>query len=128
MSGASSVQAGETALAAHFPDRKKLPPLVGPRHDPLKHFARDKPGWKLAALLVDRFPDLPFQSRHPGRRGAAVPLEMKLNKVILIGNLGCEPHVKPVLGEPRHATVFAREPGGAGRVALPDGIHRFQRW
>lgn len=38
--------------------KKPLPPLVGFRNDPLKHFTRDKPGWKLAALLVDRFPTI----------------------------------------------------------------------
>lgn len=38
-----------------MPDPRKLPHLVQPRHDPLKHFSREKPGWKLAALLVDRF-------------------------------------------------------------------------
>jgi hypothetical protein len=37
-------------------DPKKLPPLVGFRDDPLKHFSREKPGWKLAALVVDRTP------------------------------------------------------------------------
>lgn len=36
--------------------KKPLPPLVGFRNDPLKHFTKEKPGWKLAALFVDRIP------------------------------------------------------------------------
>lgn len=30
--------------------------VLPPKHDPLKHFSREKPGWKLAALLVCRAP------------------------------------------------------------------------
>jgi hypothetical protein len=30
--------------------------VLPPKHDPLKHFSREKPGWKLAALFLCRAP------------------------------------------------------------------------
>lgn len=47
---------------------------------------------------------------------------MNVNKVILIGNLGRESWVRPVVGEPRHTTVVAREPINMPHVELIDMV------